>query len=350
MNFIYGIISFLIISFSQASTFDNCPFNNNYEFFDELLEFNDWRLSHNVDFSSPEEIIWRHSIWQKNKQFVDSHNAEETGFEVELNHLAHEEWPLICNLMSNDVLQETYFEDPHDKLFSSNNPFSVNNVCLDDNLPSSVDWRDKNVVTPIKNQGQCGSCWTFSTTGSIESHHAIKTGNLVSLSESQIVDCDVNGTDSGCAGGLMDDAFKYIMKVGGLETEKNYPYVAEDEKCSFNKSKVVVSITGFKDVTGGENDLKKTIAKIGPVSVAIDASNPSFQFYSSGVYYEPECSTTILDHAVLAVGYGTTANGTDYWIVKNSWGENWGMKGYIYMSRNRDNNCGIATQPSYPLV
>ena len=231
MNFIYGIFSFLIISFSKVSASDNCYYNNNYEFFDELFDFNDWRLSHNVDFSSPEEIIWRHSIWQKNKQFVDSHNAEERGFEVALNHLAHEEWPLNCNLMSNDVLQETYFEDPHDKLSSSNNPFPDNNVCLDDNLPPSVDWRDKNVVTPIKNQGQCGSCWTFSTTGSIESHHAIKTGKLVSLSESQIVDCDVNGTDSGCAGGLMDDAFKYIMKVGGLETETSYPYVAEDEKC-----------------------------------------------------------------------------------------------------------------------
>ena len=120
MNFIHGIISFLIISFSKVSALDTCYFNNNYEFFDELFEFNDWRLSHNVDFSSPEEIIWRHSIWQKNKQFVDSHNAEERGFEVSLNHLAHEEWPLNCNLMSNDVLQETYFEDPHDKLYSSN--------------------------------------------------------------------------------------------------------------------------------------------------------------------------------------------------------------------------------------
>ena len=149
MNFIYGIFSFLIISFSKVSASDNCYYNNNYEFFDELFDFNDWRLSHNVDFSSPEEIIWRHSIWQKNKQFVDSHNAEERGFEVALNHLAHEEWPLNCNLMSNDVLQETYFEDPHDKLSSSNNPFPDNNVCLDDNLPS-VDWRDKNVVTPIK--------------------------------------------------------------------------------------------------------------------------------------------------------------------------------------------------------
>ncbi len=350
MNLIYGIISFLIIPFSQASPLNNCPFNNNFELFDELVEFNDWRVNHNVDFSSPEEIIWRHSIWQNNKRFVDSHNAQERGFEVALNQFAHEEWPLDCGLMRNNVLQNTQFQDPHDKLSSSSSPFVDNNVCLDDSLPSSVDWRDKNVVTPIKNQGQCGSCWTFSTTGSIESHNAIKTGKLVSLSESQIVDCDVNGTDSGCDGGLMDDAFKYIMKVGGLETEKNYPYVAEDEKCSFNKDKVVVSITGYKDVTGGENDLKKTIAEVGPVSVGIDASHSSFQFYSSGVYYEPECSTTMLDHAVLAVGYGTTANGTDYWIVKNSWGDNWGMKGYIYMARNRDNNCGIATQPSYPLV
>jgi len=350
MNLFHGIISLIIISFSKASPFNECAFNDNFEFFDELFEFNDWRLNYNVDFSSPEEVIWRHFIWKNNKHFVDSHNADEKGFTVTLNHLAHEEWPLSCILMGNNVLKNTYFEDPHDKLTSSNSPFNNNNICVNDNLPSSVDWRDKNVVTPIKNQGQCGSCWSFSTTGSIESHYAIKTGKLVSLSESQIVDCDINGTDAGCEGGLMDDAFKYIMKVGGLETETSYPYVAEDEKCTFNKSKVVVNISGYKDVTGGENDLKKTIAELGPVSVAIDASNPSFQFYSSGVYYEPECSSTMLDHAVLAVGYGTTANGTDYWIVKNSWGENWGMKGYIYMARNHDNNCGIATQPSYPLI
>merc|ERR1711887_410448 len=166
-------------------------------------------------------------------------------------------------------------------------------------LPASVDWRTKGIVTPVKNQGQCGSCWAFSTTGSLEGQHARKSKTLVSLSEQQLVDC-AGGQwgDYGCNGGLMDNGFRYVKAVGGLEKESDYPYQAQTLQCRFNKNKAV--------------------ATIGPISVAIDASHMSFQSYNGGVYYEPACSPTRLDHGVLAVGYGTE-NGMDYRLVKNSW-------------------------------
>ena len=217
-------------------------------------------------------------------------------------------------------------------------------------LPADVDWRTKNAVTPIKNQGQCGSCWSFSTTGSTEGAHALATGNLVSLSEQNLIDCSTSEGNQGCNGGLMDDAFKYIISNNGIDTEASYPYQAQGPlQCRFNRANVGATITGYKDVqSGSELALQTASAQIGPVSVAIDASHSSFQFYTKGVYYEPQCSTSQLDHGVLVVGYGNDS-GTDYWIVKNSWGASWGESGYIRLIRGK-NECGIAQAASYPVV
>lgn len=149
----------------------------------------------------------------------------------------------------------------------------------------------------------------------------------------------------------MDNAFKYIKDNGGIDTEKSYPYEAEDDKCRYNVKNSGADDTGFSDIPeGDEKKLTAAIAVVGPVSVAIDASQESFQFYHDGVYIEPECSADNLDHGVLAVGFGTDEQGNDYYLVKNSWGETWGLGGYIKMARNMKNQCGIASSASYPLV
>lgn len=218
-------------------------------------------------------------------------------------------------------------------------------------IPSKIDWRQHGAVTPVKDQKQCGSCWAFSATGALEGQHFRKTNRLVSLSEQNLVDCSHEQGNNGCEGGLMDNAFLYIKLNRGIDTESGYPYEAVDNECRYEPSDLGADDKGFVDIAeGNEKQLKEAVATVGPVSVAIDASASSFQLYASGVYYEPNCSTENLDHGVLAVGYGSDRRGGDYWLVKNSWGDSWGDEGYIKMSRNKKNNCGIATSASYPLV
>lgn len=228
---------------------------------------------------------------------------------------------------------------------------TVFNGTMATDIPDAIDWREKGAVTSVKNQGRCGSCWSFSTTGALEGQKFMKTGNLVPLSEQNLIDCSRSYGNQGCRGGWMDQAFTYVQRNGGIDTEESYPYQGTEGICRYNQRNVGAQVQGIVDIPeADENRLKEAIATVGPVSVAIDASNESFRHYSSGIYKESNCNPHTLDHGVLAVGYGTDNNGNDYYIVKNSWGTTWGEEGFIRMARNSDNHCGIATSASYPII
>ncbi|XP_053181103.1 procathepsin L-like [Scomber japonicus] len=313
----------------------------------EDLEFHAWKLKFAKSYNSPSEEAHRKLIWLNNRKVVLVHNilADEgiKSYRLGMTFFADMENEEYKRLVSQGCLGSFNASAPR-----SGSAFL--SLFRGADLPTSVDWRDKGYVTDVKDQKQCGSCWAFSTTGSLEGQHFKKTGKLVSLSEQQLVDCSGDFGNMGCSGGLMDDAFKYIKHNGGIDTEESYPYEAEDGQCRYNPDTIGAKCTGYVDVkTGDEGALKEAVATIGPVSIAIDASHSSFQLYESGVYDEPDCSSQDLDHGVLAVGYGTE-NGRDYWLVKNSWGLQWGSKGYIMMARNKNNQCGVATAASYPLV
>jgi len=211
---------------------------------------------------------------------------------------------------------------------------------------ATLDWRTKGAVTPVKNQQQCGSCWAFSTTGSTEGAHAIKTGKLVSLSEQQLVDCSSAEGNNGCNGGLMDQGFEFIIKNKGITTESGYPYTARDGSCRKSQP-VAATISKYTNVQQGSESALMAAVNIGPVSIAIEADQQCFQFYSGGILSDPSCGQQ-LDHGVLLVGYGTDA-GKDFWIVKNSWGASWGEQGYIRLIRGK-NECGLSNMASYPVV
>ena len=269
----------------------------------------------------------------RKEQFVARHNEIEA-FNADTNNthtVGH-------NLFSD----KTYAEMK--KLNGYTHVEATNVAQLDESVTAaSVDWRTKNAVTPVKNQGQCGSCWAFSTTGSVEGADAIKSGSLKSFSEQQLVACSTQ--NNGCNGGLMDYAFQYI-KSAPLELEQSYPYTSGTGRrgtCSYNKSKGVGTVSGFQDVQQGSVSQMKAALTQQPVSVAIEADQMAFQSYTSGVITSG-CGTN-LDHGVLAVGYGTLG-GKDFFLVKNSWGASWGDQGYVRIGTN--NQCGILNAASYP--
>jgi cathepsin L len=320
-------------------------------FFELVVEeWETWKLTHEKAYQSPTEEKFRMKIYMENKAKVEKHNRRATR--------GHHSYHLKMNEYG-DMLHHEFVSrmNGYNKRTSNNNssrPLGATFLAPAHMtaVPKNVDWRKHGAVTPVKNQGQCGSCWSFSTTGALEGMNFRKTGKLVSLSEQNLIDCSSSYGNQGCNGGLMDNAFQYIKDNGGIDTEESYPYEGEDDKCRYTPKNKGATDIGFVDVTpGDESALKTALATQGPCSVAIDASHESFQFYSHGVYREEECSPENLDHGVLAIGYGVDAkSGSSYWLVKNSWGETWGDKGYVKMARNENNMCGVASSASYPLV
>ncbi|KYQ92715.1 cysteine protease [Tieghemostelium lacteum] len=333
--------------------------------------FTEWTLRFDKAYES-HDFTFRFNVFKMNMDYVEDWNSRGLPSRLGLNifaDLTNLEYQRIYLGTRVNTKEMGWYDGTPVK--SSAKRFSFEDS---GDKNATVDWRAKGAVTGIKNQGQCGSCWSFSTTGSTEGAHQIKTGNLVALSEQNLVDCSEAEGNLGCNGGLMTFAFTYIIKNKGIDTETSYPYTAENgKKCLYNKTNSGATLSSYANITAGdENDLTEAVQNHGPVSVAIDASHASFQLYQSGIYYEPKCSAVDLDHGVLVVGYGTqpkspslrfnnvvahydetgssSSSHDEYYIVKNSWGESWGEKGYILMSRNRDNNCGIASSASYPIV
>lgn len=325
MQAFLGLCIFVFFSSSLATT-------NVWTMFEEFKEKFDKK------YSSLEELETRFAVFRENMKTIQEHNSG----------LHNYNYSLGMNAFSD--LTESEFKEKYVGGYKNLEKTSCSKFTgLEKEMPAEIDWRTKNAVTPVKDQGQCGSCWSFSATGAMEGAWAISTSTLISLSEQQLVDCSKQYGNLGCKGGLMDNAFSYAIDHG-MCSETDYPYTAAGGSCS--KCGLVVTVKGCQDVQSkNQIDLKEAVAK-GPVSIAIEADTRIFQSYSSGVITGSSCGTN-LDHGVLIVGYGVE-NGIKYWLVKNSWSSSWGDQGYVKIERSDSTSdpgvCGIAMQPSFPIV
>jgi len=309
---------------------------NAYTVSDTTMErhYLNYLAEHGKSYPTKEEYLFRLAEFTRKMKIVESHNAKNSDdASVAVNHMSDwtdDEYKAILGYKGKKARNTTVFEGSND-------------------IPASVNWVEQGAVTPVKNQGSCGSCWSFSATGSMEGRYQIKNGDLVSFSEQQLVDCSKTQGNMGCNGGLMDYAFTYA-ETNMMETEEQYPYKGRQGTCNAQGGSVEVS--DFTDVKPKSPSALAAAVAEGPVSVAIDAGNPLFQLYHGGIM-KHFCGQS-LDHGVLVVGYGTE-KGTDYWLLKNSWGPTWGEKGYFRILRSMDKEneggvCGLQQDPSFPIM
>lgn len=323
---------------------------------DEWELFVDFQERFNKKYASLEVLKKRFEIFVTNIRTIETHNSDETqNFTMAVNHftdLSEEEFEekYIGGYISSSELDFELGVNGYTSYGCK--PFSSGNVEMNVDLPESIDWRDKGAVTSVKDQGQCGSCWSFSSTGAAEGAWAISTGQLINLSEQQLVDCasGFKYGSHGCSGGQMDGGFKYLIENGQcLDTEYSYTSGKTKAEGTCKSCSSVAKFVSCSDVkTSDEISLKAAVA-LQPVAVAIEADTRYFQFYSGGVLDSVDCGTK-LDHGVLVVGYGEES-GKKFWLVKNSWSTNWGENGYVKIARSDSNNsngiCGIAMEPSF---
>jgi len=316
---------------------------HNRDYYETRFEY--WLMNYNVTVIDGSHFAHMLANFANNDDTIDAHNEREFNtYELghnQFSHMSFNEFKEYVHLGLDMPLEETALGNV---IYLSQN-FTA--------LPVSVDWTTQGAVTGVKDQGNCGSCWSFSATGALEGAYKIKYGALISFSEQNLVSCDT--IDSACNGGLMDNAFSWTKTNGGLCTESGYPYTSgttgQKGTCVTTCAKnTAVAPKSFTDVAKNSDSALMTALVQQPVSVAIQADQPAFQLYKSGVL-TGTCGSN-LDHGVLAVGYGTWTDGTDYYKVKNSWGTGWGMGGYILIQRGNPQRCGecgiLCGPPSYP--
>ena len=307
---------------------------------DEWKQFSNFQERFSKRYETFQELELRFEIFRENMRTIILHNLDSTqNYTMGINQFTD---------LTSDEFKEMYASGLKTEVGSYGCKSFSGSAS---SAPASVDWRSEQAVTSVKDQGQCGSCWTFSATGAIEGAWAISTGQLIDLSEQEMVDCatGISYGSHGCNGGQMEGAFKFVIANGQCSLA-SYPYTAKDGTCQ--KCSAVAKITSCSDVKPNDQISLKAAVAQQPVAVAIEADTRYFQSYSSGILTSTSCGTT-LDHGVLVVGYGEE-NGQKYWLVKNSWGTSWGDKGYVKIARSESTNdagiCGIAMDPSFPSV